>query len=139
MQQGQVDICIVGSDRTARNGDVCNKIGTYLNALAADDNGIPFYAAVPSPTIDWSCRDGRNEIPIEERAPEEVLFITGLLDGGETARVRIAPEGTRSVNPAFDVTPHRLLTGIITDRGICEADERSLLELYPEKRSNIVV
>ena len=138
MQQGQVDICIVGSDRTARNGDVCNKIGTYLSALAADDNGIPFYAAVPSPTIDWSCRDGRNEIPIEERAQEEVLFITGLLDSGETVRVRIAPEGTRSANPAFDVTPHRLLTGIITDRGICGADERSLLELYPEQRSNVV-
>ena len=101
MQQGQVDICIVGSDRTARNGDVCNKIGTYLKALAAYDNGIPFYAAVPSPTIDWSCRDGRKEIPIEERAAEEVLFITGALDDGQTVKVRIAPEGNQSANPCI--------------------------------------
>ena len=137
MQQGQVDICIVGSDRTARNGDVCNKIGTYLKALAAYDNGIPFYAAVPSPTIDWSCRDGIKEIPIEERPAEEVLFITGALDDGQTVKVRIAPEGNQSANPAFDVTPHRLVTGIITDRGICGADEESLLKLYPEQRSSV--
>ena len=137
MQQGQVDICIVGSDRTARNGDVCNKIGTYLKALAAYDNGIPFYAAVPSPTIDWSCRDGGKEIAIEERAAEEVLFITGVLDDGQTAKVRIAPEGNQSANPAFDVTPHRLVTGIITDRGICGADEESLLKLYPKQRSSV--
>jgi methylthioribose-1-phosphate isomerase len=137
MQRGQVDICLVGSDRTARNGDVCNKIGTYLKALAAYDNGIPFYAAVPSPTIDWSCRDGKNEIPIEERAAEEVLFITGVLDDGQTVKVRIAPEGGQSANPAFDITPHRLVTGIITDRGISKADERSLLELYPEQQSSV--
>jgi methylthioribose-1-phosphate isomerase len=134
MQQGQVDICIVGSDRTARNGDVCNKIGTYLKALAAYDNSIPFYAAVPSPTIDWSCQDGRKEIPIEERAAEEVLFITGALDDGQTVKVRIAPEGNQSANPAFDVTPQRLVTGIITERGISEANEGSLLDLYPEQR-----
>ena len=137
MQQGQVDICIVGSDRTAMNGDVCNKIGTYLKALAAHDNGIPFYAAVPSPTIDWSCRDGTKEIPIEERPAEEVLFITGALDNGQTAKVRIAPEGIQSANPAFDVTPHRLVTGIITDRGICDADKESLLKLYPEQQSSV--
>jgi methylthioribose-1-phosphate isomerase len=137
MQQGQVDICIVGSDRTANNGDVCNKIGTYLKALAAYDNGIPFYAAVPSPTIDWSCQDGRMEIPIEERKEEEVLFISGALDDGQTVKVRIAPEGSRGANPAFDVTPRRLVTGIITDRGICRADEESLLKLYPEQRSSL--
>ena len=136
MQRGQVDMCIVGTDRTLSNGDVCNKIGTYLKALAAHDNGIPFYAAVPSPTIDWSCRDGRKDIPIEERSAEEVLFITGALDNGQTVKVRIAPEGNKSANPAFDVTPHRLVTGIITDRGVCEADESSLLELYPEQRSS---
>ena len=136
MQQGQVDICIVGSDRTARNGDVCNKIGTYLKALAAHDNGIPFYAAVPSPTIDWSCQDGIKDIPIEERAAEEVLVIKGALDDGQTVKVRIAPEGNKSANPAGEVTPHRLVTGIITDRGVCEADGSSLLELYPEQRSS---
>jgi methylthioribose-1-phosphate isomerase len=137
MQQGSIDVCIVGSDRTARNGDVCNKIGTYLKALAAYDNGVPFYAAVPSSTIDWTCDDGQTQIPIEERNPDEVLFITGAMDNNQTVKVRIAPKGSRGANPAFDVTPHRLVTGIVTDRGICKADEKSLLTLYPEQQSNI--
>ena len=137
MQRGQVDICIVGSDRTARNGDVCNKIGTYLKALAAYDNSIPFYVAVPSSTIDWSCENGSKEIPIEERTAEEVLFMTGVVDDGQIVKIRIAPKGSRSANPAFDITPHRLITGIITDRGICAAEKQSLLMLYPEQRPSV--
>jgi methylthioribose-1-phosphate isomerase len=131
MRQGRVDLCIVGTDRTTANGDVCNKIGTYLKALAAADNGVPFYVALPSSTIDWTLDDGM-AIPIEERAEDEVLFVTGLAEDGQMRRVRIAPEQTRAANPAFDVTPARLVTGLITERGICPASREGLQELFPE-------
>lgn len=123
MQHGQVDAVIVGADRVTSTGDVCNKIGTYLKALAAFDNQVPFYAAVPSPTIDWSMRDGLREIPIEERGAEEVALMTGRLPDGQLATVEILPVGTRVANPAFDVTPARLVTGIITERGVCRPDQ----------------
>lgn len=119
MQHGEVDIVIVGADRVTATGDVCNKIGTYLKALAAFDNQIPFYAAVPSPTIDWTIRDGLHEIPIEKRSADEVAYMQGQLASGELAQVRVVPEGSSCANPAFDVTPARLVTGIITERGIC--------------------
>jgi methylthioribose-1-phosphate isomerase len=131
MQHGMVDMVLVGADRVTRRGDVCNKIGTYLKALAARDNGVPFYAAVPSPTIDWSIEDGIEEIPIEERADDEVRFVGGLDADGNYARVAIAPEGTPVVNPAFDVTPHDLVTGIITEKGISRPSERELADLRP--------
>ncbi len=123
MQHGQVDVVIVGADRVTSTGDVCNKIGTYLKALAAFDNGIPFYAAVPSPTIDWSMQDGLREIPIEERGAEEVGCMTGRLPDGRVATVDILPVGSRAANPAFDVTPARLVTGILTERGVCRPDQ----------------
>ncbi len=135
MQNGMVDLCIVGTDRTAANGDVCNKIGTYLKALAAADNTIPFYVALPGSTIDWSTGNGVKNIPIEERDAEEVLFVqgrsatTGIID-----RVEIAQQGTRAYNPAFDVTPAHLVTGLITERGVAEATREGLLSLYPEKK-----
>lgn len=129
MQHGQVDAIIVGADRVTATGDVCNKIGTYLKALAAHDNRVPFYAAVPSPTIDWSIRDGLREIPIEERDEEEVAWMQGRTEEGRLARVRILPEGSRAANPAFDVTPARLVTGIITERGTCTPDQ--LRSLFP--------
>ena len=129
MQHGMVDLVLVGADRVTRRGDVCNKIGTYLKALAARDNGVPFYAAVPSPTIDWTIEDGIEEIPIEERADGEVRFVSGLDDQGRYARVSIAPEGTPVVNPAFDVTPHDLVTSIITERGLFRPSERELAAL----------
>ena len=132
MQQGLVDLCIVGTDRTAANGDVCNKIGTYLKALAAADNNVPFYVALPSSTIDWDIRDG-SAIPIEERAEDEVLRISGKDDEGTVRRVRIAPDRTSAANPAFDVTPARLVTGLITERGVCEASPQGLLSLFPER------
>ena len=119
MQHGQVDVAIVGADRVTSTGDVCNKIGTYLKALAAHDNNVPFYAAVPSPTIDWTISDGRRDIPIEERGEEEVAWMNGRLEDGTLARVNILPAGSKAANPAFDVTPARLVTGIITERGIC--------------------
>ncbi len=133
MQQGRIDLVIVGTDRTARNGDVANKIGTYLKALAARDNGVPFYVALPGPTIDWACVDGLRDIPIEERSSDEVLFVSGKSGDGALRRVRIAPDGTRAENPAFDVTPARLVTGLITERGVAEASETGLLALYPER------
>ena len=133
MQHGEVDLCIVGTDRTAANGDVCNKIGTYLKALAAADNNIPFYVALPSSTIDWTLKDG-SEIPIEERAEDEVLQVSGKGANGTVQRVSITPEQTRAVNPAFDVTPARLVTGLITERGVCEASREGLLSLFPEHR-----
>jgi len=132
MQHGLIDMVIVGSDRTTANGDVCNKIGTYLKALAARDNGVPFYVALPSPTIDWAVRDGR-EIPIEERSADEVNFVQGRSDDGAIARVRIAPEGANAANPAFDVTPARLVTGLITERGVAEASPEGLRVLFPER------
>ncbi len=132
MQHGQVDICIVGTDRTAASGDVCNKIGTYLKALAAFDNQVPFYVALPGSTIDWQVSDGAGEIPIEERAPDEVLQVQGLHER-QLVQVGIAPANTPAANPAFDVTPARLVTGLITERGICSASRAGLLSLYPEK------
>jgi len=132
MQHGLIDMVIVGSDRTTANGDVCNKIGTYLKALAARDNAVPFYVALPSPTIDWTVRDGR-EIPIEERSPDEVNFIQGVGDDGAITRVRISLEGGRAANPAFDVTPARLVTGLITERGVAEASAEGLKALFPER------
>jgi methylthioribose-1-phosphate isomerase len=131
MQHGLVDIVITGTDRTTRSGDVANKIGTYLKALAAHDNGIPFYIALPSTTIDWNSRDGIREIPIEERDPEEVSHIYGMVDG-VAKRVRTTADDTRISNFAFDVTPARLVTGLITERGICDASEDGLLGLFPE-------
>jgi methylthioribose-1-phosphate isomerase len=131
MQHGLVDAVIVGSDRTTANGDVCNKIGTYLKALAARDNGVPFYVALPSPTIDWTVHDGVKEIPIEERSADEVNFIQGRTDDGSITRVRIAPEGGPAANPAFDVTPARLVTGLITERGVAEATPEGLKALFP--------
>ena len=136
MQHQQVDLCIVGSDRTTRTGDVCNKIGTYLKALAAHDNDIPFYAALPSSTIDWSVRDGILEIPIEERSAEEVTHINGIDRENRMTRVRLSPNDSPAANPAFDVTPRRFMTGIITERGIARASEAALLDLFPEHTNN---
>ncbi|MGR0481334.1 MAG: S-methyl-5-thioribose-1-phosphate isomerase [Candidatus Electronema sp. V4] len=131
MRQGQVDLCIVGTDRTTACGDVCNKIGTYLKALAAADNQVPFYVALPGSTVDWTLDDGM-AIPIEERDEDEVLFVSGLTEDGQVRRVRIAPERTRAANPAFDVTPARLVTGLITERGVCAASREGLQSLFPE-------
>jgi methylthioribose-1-phosphate isomerase len=137
MQHKQVDLVMVGADRVTRRGDVCNKVGTYLKALAARDNGVPFYACVPSPTIDWTIEDGVEEIPIEERDPGEVRMVRGLDTDGKYAEVAIAPPSTRIANPAFDVTPHDLVTGIITEKGIARASERDLLSFWPrDQRSN---
>ncbi|MBT8048181.1 MAG: S-methyl-5-thioribose-1-phosphate isomerase [Xanthomonadales bacterium] len=133
MQHGMVDLCITGTDRTARNGDVCNKIGTYLKALAAFDNEIPFYVALPGPTIDWSTADGVAEIPIEERDSREVTEVSGRLSDGEMGTVRITPDGVTARNFAFDVTPAKLVTGLITERGICPASEAGLASLYPAR------
>ena len=133
MQRGLVDLVLVGTDRTTATGDVCNKIGTYLKALAARDNGVPFYVAAPSPSIDWTLRDGLSEIPIEERSAREVTHLTGRLAEGAIATVALTPEGSAAANPAFDVTPARLVTGLITERGIAEASEAGLRRLFPEK------
>ncbi|SDG70436.1 S-methyl-5-thioribose-1-phosphate isomerase [Roseospirillum parvum] len=132
MQHGQVDMVLVGTDRTTARGDVCNKIGTYLKALAAHDNGVPFYVALPGPTIDWTVDDGVAEIPIEERDPAEVTHITGALAEGPTATVRLTPAMSPAANPAFDVTPARLVSGLITERGVAEASRAGLAALYPE-------
>ncbi len=132
MQSGRVDMCITGTDRTTAAGDVVNKIGTYLKALAADDNNVPFYVALPGPTIDWTI-DAGNHIPIEERDAEEVTHMTGLTETGVVTAVEITPEGARAANPAFDMTPARLVTGLITERGIAEASKEGLKGLYPEK------
>jgi len=134
MQHGMIDMVIVGTDRTTANGDVCNKIGTYLKALAAKDNGIPFYVALPSPTIDWTVKDGVKEIPIEERNGDEVSLVQGKLADGTVVQVRVSPEGTPAGNPAFDVTPARLVTGLITERGIAEASPDGLRALFPDAR-----
>jgi methylthioribose-1-phosphate isomerase len=132
MQRGQVDLCIVGTDRVAANGDVANKIGTYLKALAAKDNGVPFYVALPHTTIDWTLAEGRL-IPIEERGADEVLNVTGRLADGTLATVSLGAPGSSASNPAFDVTPARLVTGFITERGVCDASRDGLLKLYPER------
>jgi methylthioribose-1-phosphate isomerase len=134
MQHGEVDLCIVGTDRTTSHGDVANKIGTYLKALAAKDNGVPFYVALPSPTIDWTLKDGVREIPIEQREGTELSDVTGRLRSGEIATVRITPDGSPAANYAFDVTPARLVTALVTERGVCPATEDGLLSLFPERR-----
>ena len=133
MQHGLVDLCITGTDRTARNGDVCNKIGTYLKALAAVDNQVPYHVALPGPTIDWEMVDGVAGIPIEERDASEVTKVGGRLSSGAVGAVRITPDGVSARNYAFDVTPARLVSGLITERGRCPASEKGLLSLYPER------
>ena len=130
-----VDVCIVGTDHTTRQGDVCNKIGTYLKALAAHDNGVPFYVALPHSTIDWNVKDGVAEIPIEERSGDELTRMTGRADDGRLVTVTVTPAGSAAANFAFDVTPARLVTGLITERGVCAASEEGLLSLYPERRA----
>ncbi len=134
MQHGQVDLCITGTDRTTAAGDVANKIGTYLKALAAHDNGVPFYVALPSPTIDWSIEDGVREIPIEERGGDEVTRISGRAADGTEVTVDLTPADSPAANYAFDVTPARLITGLITERGVCAASRDGLLGLFPERR-----
>jgi methylthioribose-1-phosphate isomerase len=131
MQAGQVDMVIVGTDRVTANGDVANKIGTYLKALAAKDNGVPFYVALPSATIDWTLQSGR-DIPIEERSPDEVLKMAGRLPDGSVTVVEIAAPGSGAANPGFDVTPARLVTGLITERGTCAATPEGLRSLFPK-------
>ena len=131
MQHGRVDLVLVGTDRTTRTGDVANKIGTYLKALAASDNGVPFYVALPSSSFDWTMRDGVKEIPVEERGGAEVAYADGWHEGRQI-EVRLAPEGSPVANFGFDVTPRRLVTGLITERGICAASEESILALFPE-------
>jgi methylthioribose-1-phosphate isomerase len=133
MQHGEVDFVITGTDRTTRRGDVCNKIGTYLKALAAHDNDVPFYVGLPYPTIDWTIEDGVAEIPIEERNARELSHMTGRTEKGSIETVAILPEGSAAANPAFDVTPARLVTALITERGVCDASETGLLSLYPEQ------
>ncbi len=133
MQHGMVDVVIVGSDRTTITGDVANKIGTYLKALAAHDNNIPFYVALPSSTIDRNINDGINQIPIEQRNPDEVKFIDGC-HNNEVKQVRLTPEHSPAANYAFDVTPSRLVTGLITEKGICKANKQSILKLFPGKK-----
>ena len=136
MQHGMVDLCLVGADRVTRCGDTANKIGTYLKALAAADNRLPFYVALPSSTIDWALRDGVREIPIESRAEDEVRRVDGLCEDGTVRSVRICPAETRAVNYGFDVTPARLVTGLVTERGICPATQEGLLALFPERRTS---
>ncbi|MEM1161877.1 MAG: S-methyl-5-thioribose-1-phosphate isomerase [Pseudomonadota bacterium] len=133
MQRGQVDLVLVGTDRTTATGDVCNKIGTYLKALAARDNGVPFYVCLPSPTIDWTVTDGIAGIPIEERDGTEVSHMLGRAEDGRVLRTRIIAPGSEVANPAFDVTPARLVTGLITERGVCAASHQGLTVLFPEK------
>ncbi len=132
MQRGDVDLVIVGTDRVTRSGDVANKIGTYLKALAARDNGVPFWVALPSSTIDWTISDGLADIPIEERSAAEVTTMTGRALDGSIATVRIVPTASPAANPAFDVTPARLVTGLITERGLCDANETALTEMFKE-------
>jgi methylthioribose-1-phosphate isomerase len=133
MQHGRVDLVIVGTDRVTARGDVCNKIGTYLKALAAHDNGVPFYVALPSPTIDFAVSDGTAEIPIEERGADEVALITGKTAAGAIETVRIVPDGSAVANYAFDVTPSRLVTGLITERGVLGATREGLAAAFPER------
>jgi methylthioribose-1-phosphate isomerase len=132
MMRGMVDLVIVGTDRTTARGDVCNKIGTYLKALAARDNNVPFYVALPSPTIDFRLDDGM-DIPIEERGPDEVRWVPGLTRAGDLSEVLICPEGTPAANHAFDVTPARLVTGLITEKGVVAADKDAIAGLFPER------
>ncbi|MFO7972837.1 MAG: S-methyl-5-thioribose-1-phosphate isomerase [Desulfobacterales bacterium] len=138
MQHGLVDMVIVGTDRTTFTGDVANKIGTYLKALAARDNHIPFYVALPSSTFDWNIKDGIKQIPIEERDPDEIRYVQGL-DRGTIRNVLIPPKASPAANFAFDVTPARLVTGFITERGVCNASEKDILGLFPEKKVSRVI
>jgi methylthioribose-1-phosphate isomerase len=131
MQHGRVDLVIVGTDRVAANGDVCNKIGTYLKALAAHDNGVPFYVALPSPTIDFAIDDGLRQIPIEQRDPDEVATMTGLTAGGRVETIRVVPDGSPVANYGFDVTPARLVTGLITERGLLKPERAALASAFP--------
>jgi methylthioribose-1-phosphate isomerase len=133
MQHGLVDLAIVGTDRVTASGDVCNKIGTYLKALAARDNGVPFYVALPSPTIDFSVDDGVTEIPIEQRAADEVATMTGRTADGRIETVRIVPDGSAVANYGFDVTPARLVSGLITERGVIAAERAALAAAFPER------
>ena len=133
MQHGRVDLVIVGTDRASATGDVANKIGTYLKALAAADNGVPFYVALPSPTIDFGVEDGLREIPIEERGAEEVARVTGRTAAGRIETVEVVAPGSRVANPAFDVTPARLVTGLITEAGVAEASREGIAGLFPER------
>ena len=128
-----VDLAIVGTDRVTANGDVCNKIGTYLKALAAHDNGVPFYVALPSPTIDFSIDDGIRQIPIEQRSADEVATMTGRTADGRVETVRVVPEGSPVANYAFDVTPARLVTGLITERGLLRPERAALASAFPER------
>ncbi len=139
MQRGLVDVCIVGTDRTTASGDVANKIGTYLKALAARDNGVPFFVALPHPTIDWSISDGIRDIPIEQRDPREVTHMKGRSPSGAVEEVEIVAAGSPAANYAFDVTPASLVTGLITDRGVCEASAAGLLSLFPERAAGSCV
>jgi len=134
MQHKKVDMVLVGSDRTTYTGDVCNKIGTYQKALAAYDNGVPFYAALPSSSLDWGTKDGIKEIPIEERNSDEVKYIEGLTKGN-IEKVLLTPEESPSANYGFDVTPARLVTGLITERGVCPASESGIARLFPEHKT----
>ncbi len=136
MQRGRVDLCLTGTDRTTATGDVCNKIGTYLKALAARDNDVPFYVALPHSSIDWSLRDGVAQIPIEEREGAELRWIRGRTAEGEIATVAILPPESRVSNYGFDVTPARLVAGLVTERGVCAASAEGLLGLYPERRAS---
>ena len=131
MQHGMVDLCIVGSDRTTLSGDVANKIGTYLKALAAFDNKIPFYVALPSSSIDFKMNDGIMEIPIEQRNSEEVSWMEGLDENGQLSKIKIIPDVSPVANYGFDVTPARYVTGLITERGICGANKEGILKLFP--------
>ena len=135
MQHGEVDMVIVGTDRTTARGDVCNKIGTYLKALAASANGVPFYVALPSPTIDWRVHDGLREIPIEERGEEEVTHVQGRAGDGSIGDVLISPRGTPARNPAFDVTPAELVTGLLTERGLCPATEAGMAAMFADLKA----
>jgi methylthioribose-1-phosphate isomerase len=132
MQHGQVDLCIVGCDRVSAQGDACNKIGTYLKALAAFDNGVPFYVAMPTSTLDMQLQDGVRDIPIEERSAREVTHISGTTIKGDVVEVQLTPDGTRAANPAFDVTPARLITALITERGVVSADRAALVALMSQ-------
>lgn len=139
MQHGEVDLCIVGTDRTTANGDVCNKIGTYLKALAAHDNKVPFYVALPSPTIDFTVFDGVKEIPIEQRSGEEQSHVYGIDSDGSRRWVNTAPNGTQCGNYAFDVTPAEYVTGLITERGVCQANEQALSQLFADLKQPALV
>ena len=129
MQRGEVDMCIVGTDRTLANGDVCNKVGTYLKALAANDNNVPFYVALPSSTIDWNIKDHK-DIPIEERNSEELSHIEGIDEDGKINKIQIYPKKSKAMNLAFDITPAKYVTGLITEKGICSASTEGLKKLF---------